>query len=289
MVQSFNDDKPYDQFVNEQLAGDEIDPNNETYLVASGFNRLGPLRKNAGNQDVASSRNEVLTEMTNIVGAAFLGVTVGLRPLPRPQVRSVPPVRLLPAAGASSRRRSRTISCSRSKEEQDAWKAKAAPVQQEIAAAAIADAEGAGRRKGADLRCRSKTLDDKMPRAPAGHLHREGRPEASARRSTCCSTAITCSTAAKVGRAAARDPAAGRCAGRAASTIEKPRLKARQWIVDPANPLTARVMVNRIWQYHFGRGIVATPNDFGRMGARPIESASCSISWPTSSSKAAGR
>ena len=46
-------------------------------LVASGFNRLGPLRKNAGNQDVASSHNEVLTEMTNIVGAAFLGVTVG--------------------------------------------------------------------------------------------------------------------------------------------------------------------------------------------------------------------
>ena len=45
VVNSFNDDKPYNQFVKEQLAGDEIDPNNETYLVASGFNRLGPLRK----------------------------------------------------------------------------------------------------------------------------------------------------------------------------------------------------------------------------------------------------
>ena len=52
-------------------------PRTRHYLVASGFNRLGPLRKNAGNQDVASSHNEVLTEMTNIVGAAFLGVTVG--------------------------------------------------------------------------------------------------------------------------------------------------------------------------------------------------------------------
>ena len=67
----------YDAFVKEQLAGDEMDPADRTYLVASGFNRLGPLRKNAGNQDVASSHNEVLTEMTNIVGAAFLGVTVG--------------------------------------------------------------------------------------------------------------------------------------------------------------------------------------------------------------------
>jgi hypothetical protein len=41
------------------------------------------------------------------------------------------------------------------------------------------------------------------------------------------------------------------------------------WIVDKSNPLTARVMVNRIWEYHFGKGIVATPNDFGSRGAKP--------------------
>jgi hypothetical protein len=40
-------------------------------------------------------------------------------------------------------------------------------------------------------------------------------------------------------------------------------------LTDPANPLTARVMVNRIWHYHFGRGIVATPSDFGLKGERP--------------------
>jgi len=50
----------------------------------------------------------------------------------------------------------------------------------------------------------------------------------------------------------------------------KPRLKLANWIVDPANPLTARVMVNRAWQYHFGRGLVVTANDFGRMGGRPV-------------------
>jgi len=48
-----------------------------------------------------------------------------------------------------------------------------------------------------------------------------------------------------------------------------PRAELAKWITDPANPLTARVMVNRIWHYHFGRGIVGTPNDFGRMGQRP--------------------
>jgi len=47
------------------------------------------------------------------------------------------------------------------------------------------------------------------------------------------------------------------------------RLELAESIADPANPLTARVIVNRIWQHHFGRGIVDTPSNFGNMGARP--------------------
>ena len=42
-----------------------------------------------------------------------------------------------------------------------------------------------------------------------------------------------------------------------------------RWLTDPANVLTWRSIVNRVWHYHFGRGIVDTPNDFGRMGAAP--------------------
>ena len=42
-----------------------------------------------------------------------------------------------------------------------------------------------------------------------------------------------------------------------------------QWLTSPENPLTWRSIVNRVWQYHFGRGIVDTPNDFGRMGSLP--------------------
>jgi len=51
------------------------------------------------------------------------------------------------------------------------------------------------------------------------------------------------------------------------------RLELAQWITDSANPLTARVMVNRIWQFHFGVGIVKSPNDFGSRGQRPTNAA----------------
>ncbi|MBI4664660.1 MAG: DUF1553 domain-containing protein [Verrucomicrobia bacterium] len=50
---------------------------------------------------------------------------------------------------------------------------------------------------------------------------------------------------------------------------EQRRLALARWIIEPKNPLTARVMVNRIWQYHFGQGLVKTPSDFGVNGSCP--------------------
>lgn len=51
------------------------------------------------------------------------------------------------------------------------------------------------------------------------------------------------------------------------------RLELAKWIIDPANPLTARVMVNRLWQHHFGRGIVPSTSDFGHLGEKPTHPA----------------
>src|SRR5262245_22568765 len=76
VIRSFNSDKPYDRFVLEQLAGDELavdfdELSARDAQVAAGFHRLGPVRRNAGNTDVAFSRNEVLTEITDAVGSAY--------------------------------------------------------------------------------------------------------------------------------------------------------------------------------------------------------------------------
>ena len=77
VIDSLNRDKPFDRFLIEQIAGDEIAPDDPECQAASTFHRLGPVRRNAGNPEIALSRNEVLTERTDIIGTAFLGLTVG--------------------------------------------------------------------------------------------------------------------------------------------------------------------------------------------------------------------
>ncbi len=265
VVASFNDDKPYNAFVREQLAGDEMDPTNKTYLVASGFNRLGPLRKNAGNQDVASSHNEVLTEMTNIVGATFLGVTVGCA---RCHDHKFDPFRQsdyyrLQAHFAQLQPNDIVLA---SKEEQEAWRAKAQPVESEKRRL-----QGALRRapesEKAKLEADLDALDDKMP-APLESIYSVVDDPAKASPIKVLFHGDYLNPTATVG-VRTLGILLPDAAPEAPIEEDKPRLKLAEWIVDPANPLTARVMANRVWQYHFGRGIVATPNDFGLMGSRP--------------------
>jgi hypothetical protein len=268
VIRAFNNDKPYNRFIQEQLAGDEIAPQEDETLIAAGFNRLAPVRRNAGNQAVASSRNEQLTEMTNIVGAGIMGVTLGCARCHdhkfdsfrqsdyyRVQAFFAPlqPYDLIKASDA----------------EQAAWKAKATPIQARIAQLQkeITQATKAGAPT-TELMAKLEEEQDALPAAlpslftvrddfankapihllPRGDFEHPG-------------------DAVGMRMPGVFLPAD---APELSEETANPRELLAQWLTSPDNPLTARVMVNRIWEYHFGRGIVATPNDFGRMGERPV-------------------
>ncbi len=267
VIRAFNNDKPYDRFVAEQLAGDEIAPKEDEAMIAAGFNRLGPLRKNAGNQMVASSRNEQLTEMTNIVGAGLLGVTLGcarchdhkfdpFRQSDYYRVQAffaaVQPYDLVRASEA----------------EQQAWKDKAAPYLAEIARLTKelkAHPDGAGITA---IQKQLEDTEDAMPESlPSLYTVRDdfGKRDE-------IHLLARGDYQNKGDRVGMRVPGLFLPEGspELPEDTARPREALANWVVSPDNPLTARVMVNRIWEYHFGRGIVGTPNDFGRMGERPV-------------------
>ena len=265
VIRAFNNDKPYDRFLLEQLAGDEIAPQEDEELIAAGFNRLGPLRKNAGNQEVASSRNEELTEMTNIVGSAVLGVTLGCA---RCHDHKFDPFRQsdyyrLQAYFAATHGHDVPRY---TPEEQAAWKAKAEPVEREMKQLREA-MKHAKEGEQAEFEKKLEVLEDKRP-PPLPALF--GVHDDPAKR-TAIHLLARGDYRNKGDAVGMRPPGVllPDSAPELAPETGNSRSMLAKWVINPENPLTARVMVNRIWEYHFGRGIVATPNDFGRMGERP--------------------
>jgi hypothetical protein len=265
VIRSFNRDKPYNAFVREQLAGDELSKIDEEMRTAAGFNRLGPVRRNAGNQEVASSRNEDLTEMTNVVGAALLGVTLGCA---RCHDHKFDPIRQkdyyrIQAYFAATHADDVPLT---GPDEQAAWKQKAEPVQNKIKEVKKRLAGLAGKDK-TDAEKNLEDLEDQLPEplpalfsvsddlAKLTPVHVLGRGDYQSKGDQVAPKPLGVLLPDGTPELPADTPA--------------PRTKLADWVVAPENPLTARVIVNRVWQNHFGRGIVTTPNDFGRMGTRP--------------------
>jgi hypothetical protein len=75
VIRSFNNDLPYDRFLSQQLAGDELEPNNPDALIATGFYRLPPEEVNGSNYRMI--RQDILDDITDVFGATFLGLTFG--------------------------------------------------------------------------------------------------------------------------------------------------------------------------------------------------------------------
>ncbi len=265
VIDSLNRDKPFDRFAIEQIAGDEIAPQDPECLAASTFHRLGPVRRNAGNPDIALSRNEVLTERTDIIGSAFLGLTVGCA---RCHNHKLEPIAQkdyyrLQAYLAATEEHNVVLA---SAEEQAAWESKSATCRTEIARLKR-QARGASGDERVRLAAKIDDLEDQMPPALATipsiwndfsqrteiHVLKRGVWENKAEAVGPRPLSVLVPDA---------DP-------ELPAGVLDPRTRLAQWLIAPKHPLTARVFVNRLWQQHFGTGLVKTVNDFGTKGDRP--------------------
>ena len=265
VVDSLNRDKPFSRFLAEQLAGDELDSSDPECLTATIFHRLGPVRRNAGNPEIALSRNEVLTERTDILGAAILGLTVGCA---RCHNHKLEPITqkdyyCLQAYLAATDENNVVLADDATKKEWDS-------VTQKLKDQ-ISQIQKQARLLTGDERTRLvemiEALEDQLPeplatipaihndpgRATPIHVLRRGVWEN------------------KGDRVGPRPPSvlvADDFAELEPDTIN-PRTRLAAWLTSAESSLPFRVQVNRIWQHHFGLGLVKTANDFGTKGDRP--------------------
>lgn len=265
VIASLNADKPFDRFLTEQIAGDEIAPEDPECLTASIFHRLGPVRRNAGNPEIALSRNEVLTERTDIIGAAFLGMTIGcarchnhkLEPISQKDYYS------LQAYLAATEEHDVILA---PEDVRQAWEASAQDLKDEIQRLKKRAKRTVGEEK-ARLNTEIEATEDRLPpplptipttrndpgRRTAIHVLKRGVWE---------------NKGALVGPrppgVLVPDDQPG-----LPPDVDDPRTRLARWLASPDHPLTARVIANRLWHHHFGAGLVKTVNDFGIRGDRP--------------------
>jgi hypothetical protein len=260
VIRAFNADKPFDEFIREQLAGDEMvsgaprDSADVDRLIATGFLRMGPYDSTGSIfEENAKNQNELMADLANTTGAAFLGLTMACANC---HDHKYDPI----SQADHFRLRAFFAGLKR----QDDTPIDLEPVQAEI------------RAQNAPIEAKIKELEaakaDKKQIEAAKTTLRTFTTAMTARTSKSSVTATRIfyqgdftqpREEVQPGYISVLDPnpASLLPAGR--------RSTLAAWIASPENPLTARVIVNRIWQQHFGRGIVATPNDFGFSGARP--------------------
>ena len=265
VIDSFNRDKPFDQFVTEQIAGDEIASDNHEYQAAAIFHRLGAVRRNAGNPEIALSRNEVLTERTDVIGSAFLGLTVGCA---RCHNHKLDPISQkdyyrLQAYFAATHENDIILGPA---DQKKIWeqKTKALNGQLKKLRKQLEQAEGEERKK---LSEQIEKLEYEMPAPPPTIPTIQNDPE----QRTVMHVLKRGDWEKKGEPVAPRPPSvltADELSELPADTAT-PRTHLARWLTEPDHPLTARVIVNRIWQHHFGVGLVKTSNDFGQNGERP--------------------
>jgi hypothetical protein len=266
VIRSINEDKPFDLFITEQLAGDEMESPTTEDFIAAGFHRFGPVRRNAGNPEIALSRNEVLTERTDIIGSAFLGITIGcarchdhkLDPFSQNDYYS------LQAFLGSTQEYNKFLAPQEKIEE---WQTQTDALAQEIADIKEKLESDISSEEKARLRKRYGELKNTHPESLPTILSIKNDPEQ--RTEIRVLQRGLWEAKGELVNLKFPDILAKDTAKVRPQEYPEPRTALAEWIVGPDNPLTARVLANRIWLNHFGNGIVNTPNDFGSHGESP--------------------
>ena len=325
VIRAFQTDKPFDRFVQEQIAGDEIDPDNPEALAATGYLRLSLYEYNQ--RDAKTQRNEILNDITDVTGDVFLGFGMGCA---RCHDHKFDPIlqkdyfRLKAFFAGILPQDAQPLA---TKAEIDAyqskfaeWESKTADLRAKLAelekphleklkASAIfkfpadiqailktddvgklspldrqlydlayrqvqyeydqigAKLKDDSKKKWDELRAELKNFDDVKPAAlPIGYAVCDVGPIAPP-------TVIPgdkTETDIVPGWLSVLDDSPATISPVPNAPLSTGRRTAlASWLTSQDNPLTPRVMVNRIWQYHFGKGLVATSSDFGRLGESP--------------------
>ena len=300
VIAAFSADKPYDQFVTEQLAGDLLPVSDDASLleslhherlIATGFLALGP--KFLAEKDPQKMEMDIIDEQIDTVGRTFMGLTLGCARCHDHKFDPIPTDDYYALAGIfkSTRTMEHFIKFARWYEH---------PLLTEETRRRNEDIE----RRLVELEAEIKSLvdaanrelqkeGDSLPPQPdrayppevRKQLERMNQQAATLRESSQIPSTMGATEREVVdvrvhqggshlnlGETVARrfpEVLAGR-GQRPFDPDRSGRLRLSRWLVAPDHPLTARVMVNRLWRWHFGQGLVRSPDNFGMLGDRPV-------------------
>lgn len=320
VIRAFNADMPYDQFIRQQLAGDQLKPVAETKpedLIATGFIRNGPTVDNAVNEQ---TRSDELDDMVSTTSTVFLGLTVGCArchdhkydPIPqkdyyRMQAVFFPYQKAEKLLVSEEEKKAYDAANKAVDEKLRPYKAKIAAIEKRVREILMAEkiefhvklAENAGTINAETREVYRKETAERFAKAvniqPEEIDELITEEERTARKTVQNEIDEINKTRPKLlpsvmgvtdeekpkqafllkrGDVAMKgDPVEPGlpqvvCGETDLNPLNR-RKQLADWIASKDNPLTARVAVNRIWQYHFGKGIVRTPSDFGATGDKP--------------------
>ena len=298
VASAFNSDKPFDRFVTEQMAGDLLPASDQAqrheHLIATGFLAIGP--KVLAEVDEAKMQMDIVDEQIDAVGRAFVGLTLGCarchdhkfdpidtadyyglagifkstramenykkvarwheNPLPSPEAEAI---KARYEAEVNAKKKALSDFVAKEDEKVRAGLSPGSTLPEKLETLYSAEAQAELKK----LREELAQVEKNAPELPSAMgvmettvadeaIHIRGNP-------------------IKLGEVVSRHvPPTIRGPGAPQFTsAESGRRELAQWLTDPRHPLTSRVLVNRVWRWHFGTGIVRSTDNFGLLGEAP--------------------